>query len=520
MCIGRLYSPILSIAKAAAAATEIFAVLDAPVPDTSGLKDPEVTATSDITFRDVTFAYPSRPDTVILNNLSLRFEAGKTTAIVGPSGSGKSTIVGLLERWYHPADAVTATSPTDSVDESTQEIWIKEEKGSGSRTVNEISSAGVFIGDVNLANIDEQWWRSNVGLVQQEPFLFNDTIFNNVAYGLAGTQMEKASKDDKLKLVKAACKEAYADEFISKLPQGYETMAGKSGMKISGGQRQRIAIARAIIKQPALLILDEATSAIDVRTEKIVQKALDRVSHGRTTITIAHRLSTIRKADKILVLRGGQLVEEGTHEELLANEEGIYSGFVRAQAVEMGAESFEDISMEEQDAVDIATATKDGSVTSDGEKKSKDKPFLSAFGMLLYEQRSNWFLYTLTMIGAMGGGCKKISHVIFIQNRTNARIATYPIQAYLFAKAVEVFTFSKDDLIRRGNFWAIMFAIQAVGVGLAYLILGWASSLVSVVSNSWINSNIYLLTHPADCSVNLSSGILPQHPPEENCLFR
>ncbi|KAF2434890.1 leptomycin B resistance protein pmd1 [Tothia fuscella] len=477
MCIGRLYSPILAITKAAASATEIFAVLDAEVPDVSGLKDLEVPVTSDIVFKDVTFAYPSRPETTILNKLCVRFEAGKTTAIVGPSGSGKSTVVGLLERWYYPAGtaAAQATSTTDNIDES-QEIWVKGEKASFTHATTTESidpTSGIFVGDVNLNQIDEKWWRINVGLVQQEPFLFNDTIFNNVANGLAGTHWENETKENKLEMVKAACKEAYADEFISRLPLGYETMAGKSGMKISGGQRQRIAIARAIIKQPALLILDEATSAIDVRTEKIVQKALDRVSHGRTTITIAHRLSTIRKADKIIVVRGGQLVEEGTHEELLQNYEGVYSGFVRAQAVEMGEENFEDISIEGQDAVDIDIATKEGSVASKPDEEFVDRPFLSSFGLLLYEQRARWLLYTLTMIGAIGGG------------------STYPVQAYLFAKAVEVFTFAKADLIHRGNFWALMFAIQAVAVGIAYLVLGWASSLVSSTVSTYYRQEYF-----------------------------
>jgi ABC-type multidrug transport system fused ATPase/permease subunit len=153
----------------------------------------------------------------------------------------------------------------------------------------------VKVGDVDLRSADLKWWRAHIGLVQQEPFLFNDTIFNNVAFGLCGTPLDGASDEEKKTMVEEACKEAYAEEFISRLPQGYETMVGESGIKLSGGQRQRIAIARSIIKKPPILILDEATSAIDVRTERIVQQALDRVSKNRTTIVIAHRLSTIKR---------------------------------------------------------------------------------------------------------------------------------------------------------------------------------------------------------------------------------
>jgi ATP-binding cassette subfamily B (MDR/TAP) protein 1 len=333
------------------------------------------------------------------------------------------TVVGLLERWYNPAPVsatntanteVPAESPVDSVNDPSQEIWVieKAEKSMIERPKTphpaEVDTSGIFIGGVNLSKVDVKWWRSNVGLVQQEPFLFNDTIFSNVANGLSGTQWQKASREEKLVMVKNACKEAFADEFISRLPQGYETMVGKGGMKISGGQRQRIAIARAIIKQPAILILDEATSAIDVRTEKVVQKALDRVSLNRTTITIAHRLSTIRKADKIVVLRDGKLAEEGTHEELLEIEDGVYSGFVKAQAVEMGEETFEDDISEEMDQVaEGEKGSKESSEVSEERPDFKQGGFIGSFGLLLFEQRSRWILYSLSLLGAMGGGGKQ-----------------------------------------------------------------------------------------------------------------
>jgi ATP-binding cassette subfamily B (MDR/TAP) protein 1 len=500
MTLYRLSSPITQIVRASAASAEIFAVLDAKVPDITGFKDSDVSIAEDIVFKNVSFSYPSRPDTTILDGLSVRFQAGKTTAIVGPSGSGKSTVVGLLERWYEPA-ATSLRSDSSSyswvnLEADEAEISDKIEKVVSRAAPSFSPPSGIFIGDTNLSDIDVKWWRSNVGLVQQEPFLFNDTIFNNVANGLAGTKWQHSPDEMKLLMVQWACQEAFADEFIQKLPLGYDTMVGKSGMKMSGGQRQRIAIARAIVKEPQILILDEATSAIDVRTEKIVQKALDRVSRSRTTITIAHRLSTIRKADKIVVLRAGRLVEQGTHEQLLMDEEGTYSGFVRAQAVEMGNEQDideDEITIDEQQQVPKGNP---GLLQSDSaeflqktEKESKARGFLRSLGVLLYEQKSNWLLYALTLIGVMGGG------------------ATYPVQAYFFAKVVDVFTMARAQLISRGNFWALMFGVQALVVGAAFLCLGWASSLVSTVVSSFYRQ---------ECFENMVRKRIPYFDREEN----
>jgi ATP-binding cassette, subfamily B (MDR/TAP), member 1 len=408
MCISRLYSPIIQIGRAAAASVEIFAVLDAKVPDTTGLKAPDVQI-NDIVFRDVTFAYPKRPDITILDGLNLRFERGKTTAIVGPSGSGKSTIVSLLERWYEPAGTIARTPSSEDVFAREVEIFEKAEKMVTPWPIDTRITSGIYIGGTNLKDIDVKWWRSHVGLVQQEPFLFNDTIFNNVANGLAGTKWENAPKEQKVAMVENACREAFADEFISRLPSGYDTMVGESGMKMSGGQRQRIAIARAIVKEPEILILDEATSSIDVRTEKIVQAALDRVSNNRTTIAIAHRLSTIKKADHIIVIRAGKLAEEGTHEELLQRD-GVYAGFVRAQAVELGQEDVDSIeNIHDYDTVDMKDEATNHLTAQSGEPREpeyKQRAFLSSFGLLVYEQRSRWLLYTLLVLGAMGGGGK------------------------------------------------------------------------------------------------------------------
>lgn len=393
-------APIIAATKAASAAADFFAVIDAPKPIITGLRDPEASATEDITFDSVNFAYPSRPHVKVLDDLSLRFERGKITAIVGASGSGKSTIVGLLERWYDLDLEKRYQLPKSAVkDKKAGKDKDDEEK----KTIDEESqipvalSGKIMIGDNNLDGLDLPWWRSQIGIVQQEPFIFNSTIYQNVEYGLIGTELEHESEETKRKLVEDACKEAFADEFIVKLPLKYDTQVGDAGIKLSGGQRQRLAIARSIVKRPKILILDEATSSIDVRGERLVQAALDKVSEGRTTITIAHRLSTIKKADKIIVLRKGKLIEEGTHDSLLANEDGVYWALVNAQKISMG----EDFA-EESDLIEstIEPLHRNMSSASDvnyaeAEEAYVPKGFFGSFGFLLAEQTGNWPWYLL-----------------------------------------------------------------------------------------------------------------------------
>lgn len=483
MSIYHLYNPLVQIGRAASASTKIFAVIDAENNYKIDLKSSGVSVSSDdIVFRDVTFAYPTRPDTIILNQLNLRFEKGKTTAIVGPSGSGKSTIVGLIEKWYRPTNgeplksSIEVESPIDT-------------KKSETVTTKEFSSSGVFIGDSNLETLDTKWWRSQIGLVSQEPFLFNDTIFSNVANGLAGTESEGLSAERKRQMVTNACREAQANEFIDRLPLGYETLVGEGGLKLSGGQRQRIAIARAIIKDPAILILDEATSAIDVRTERLVQDVLDKVSKSRTTITIAHRLSTIKKADKIIVLRSGKVVEQGVHEELLAQEGGLYAALVKAQVVEIGIETDHSdsdsikpvekrvsASTSVYDNVENATALPVQVVHAD--KTKTDGP-MKNWTTLVREQRSRWPQYAMMIVsGVIGSG--KLTHTSKCL-RELIIIATYPIQAYLFAKVIDAFKLPNQQLLQRGNFLAMMFCVQAVSVAFAFLILGWSAAIIAAV---------------------------------------
>ncbi|XP_072535196.1 ATP-dependent translocase ABCB1-like isoform X2 [Salminus brasiliensis] len=276
-----------SIAKARGAAYSIYNTIDMPRPiDSSskkGFKPDSVRG--DIEFKNIHFSYPSRKDVKILQGMSLKVPRGKTIALVGASGCGKSTTIQLLQRFYDP-DA------------------------------GEVTLDGRDIRTLNV-----RWLRENMGIVSQEPVLFGTTIAENIRYG-----REDATDED----IERAVREANAYEFISKLPDRLNTMVGERGAQLSGGQKQRIAIARALVKNPKILLLDEATSALDTQSESIVQAALDKARAGRTTIVIAHRLSTIRTADVIAGFKDGQVVEQGTHRELMSKK-GVYYSLVMQQ---------------------------------------------------------------------------------------------------------------------------------------------------------------------------------------------
>lgn len=210
--ISNIVAPINSAVKAANAASGFFAMIDAPPVKKTGLKEPEVSASAEISFKDVTFAYPSRPYVKVLDDFNACFETGKLTAIVGPSGSGKSTIVGLIERWYEISEGSNSEN---------EEMWGADDKGASVDAEDKapiLLSGTISIGGHELKDLDLKWWRSQIGLVQQEPFIFNDTIYNNVARGLVGSKFENQGEDLKRALVEEACKEAFADEFITRLP--------------------------------------------------------------------------------------------------------------------------------------------------------------------------------------------------------------------------------------------------------------------------------------------------------------
>lgn len=461
--ISQVSTPLIVISKAIVAASEFFAVIDAPKPEPGTLRDPHANASSDIIFNDVHFAYPSRPRKKVLDGLSLRIQANKNTAIVGPSGSGKSTIVGLIEGWYtlHNQHIIAKT-----VEKAAKKPQPEEQNGSEPATGPiELEDLGPWVElqgsistcDNEIKDLDMKWWRSQIGLVQQEPFLFNDTIFKNVVTGLTGTQWENEPEERKRELVKEACKESFADEFIDRLPDGYDTEVGDSGIKLSGGQRQRIAIARSIISKPKILILDEATSAIDIRSERIVQAALERASKGRTTVTIAHRLSTIKNADQIVVLQHGKVVEQGTHEALLSDPEGAYYRLVHAQKLSLGDEE-EQGEMMLKENVDIEagprrSASFEETPGADRGALWKDKNLFNGFGKLLYEQRSRFPLYLIAVVFSMGAA------------------AALPLQAYFFGNVISIFQKTGQELRDESSFWASIWVGLAVGVGVCYFVV-------------------------------------------------
>ncbi|XP_037532573.1 ATP-binding cassette, sub-family B (MDR/TAP), member 4 [Nematolebias whitei] len=240
-----------------------------------------------VSFEDVKFNYPSRPDVPILQGLKLKVKKGETLALVGSSGCGKSTTIQLLERFYDPREG------------------------------------RVLMDGVDVKQLNIHWLRSQIGIVSQEPVLFDCTLAENIAYG-------DNTRTVTMEEIQAAAKAANIHSFIDQLPQKYDTQAGDKGTQLSGGQKQRIAIARAILRNPQVLLLDEATSALDTESEKVVQDALDQASKGRTCIVVAHRLSTIRNADRIAVFQGGVVVEQGTHQQLLAKK-GVYHMLVTTQ---------------------------------------------------------------------------------------------------------------------------------------------------------------------------------------------
>jgi ATP-binding cassette subfamily B (MDR/TAP) protein 1 len=300
---------MIEFTRAASAASELFQLMDRTSSidpfDESGNRPTDVTGYLD--FDNVWFAYPTRPDVKVLDEFSLHIPAGKTTALVGASGSGKSTIVGLIERWYNPLSG-------------------------------KVKLDGQTVDQFNL-----KWLRQNVRLVQQEPVLFSGTVADNIANGLVDTPWEHEPAAEKLVRIQEAAEIAFAHEFITELPNGYDTVIGERGGLLSGGQKQRVAIARSIVAQPRILLLDEATSALDPHAEEVVQKALNNVSKGRTTITIAHKLATIRDADNIVVMESGRILEQGTHISLLESN-GAYARLVRAQDLSVTAQGPEEVS--------------------------------------------------------------------------------------------------------------------------------------------------------------------------------
>ncbi|KAL9950027.1 hypothetical protein D7B24_001160 [Verticillium nonalfalfae] len=436
----------IDFSRAASAAAKLFSLMDRQSAidpfDKSGEEPAETVGLVEI--ENVTFAYPTRPSTTVLDNFTLRVPAGKVTALVGQSGSGKSTIVGLLERWYNPKSGT-------------------------------IKLDGRPIETLNL-----NWLRKNVRLVQQEPVLFQGSVFDNIKHGLIGTQWENAPVEEQRKLVQEAAKMAFAHDFVSELPNGYDTQIGQRGGLLSGGQKQRVAIARSVVSQPKVLLLDEATSALDPHAESIVQQALDKASVGRTTIVIAHKLATIRKADNIVVMTKGRIVEQGTHEALIANDD-VYANLVKIQNLAVtDTDSTSDTEIDEANAskgedLDVSKSLTRYATSVQGrmeDQKERDnydhhkqKGVFYVVIRLMRESPEVFWAYVFMILGCVGAA------------------AAFPGQAILLANVMEVFTLTGDAMRSRGSFYATMFIVLAAGCLLSYFALGYSTNVVAQFLN-------------------------------------
>lgn len=280
--LGMMSSLVVSLYSAKGASKRTFQLIDREpsVPVKGGERPNRMEG--QIRFDNVSFHYPARPDVVVLKNFSLDIPMNQTVAFVGQSGAGKSTVLSLIQRFY------------------------------------DVTGGQILIDEKPLTSLDPSWVRTNFAYVQQEPVLFGATIEHNIGYGHCVKMGSPEDLPEHDEIVKVA-KDAFAHEFIESFPEGYQTLVGERGVRLSGGQKQRVAIARALLMDPRVLLLDEATSALDAESEAYVAEAIGKAMIGRTTLIVAHRLSTVQNADMIVVIDGGQIVDKGTHEELLVN---------------------------------------------------------------------------------------------------------------------------------------------------------------------------------------------------------
>ncbi|KIL84038.1 multidrug resistance protein [Fusarium avenaceum] len=411
--------------RASVAAAKLFELIDrksAIDPFGAGGERPLETI-GEITLKNVTFAYPARPGVTVLDDFSVKFPAGKTTALVGQSGSGKSTVVGLIERWYNIASGA-------------------------------IQLDGRPIDELNL-----NWLRTNIRIVQQEPVLFQGTIFTNIKHGLTGTPWEHSPMEEQTHHVQEAAKLAFAHDFITKFPNGYDTQIGERGSLLS------------------VLLLDEATSALDPEAERIVQQALDKACEGRTTIIIAHKLATIQKADNIIVMEKGSIVEQGTHQSLIAHG-GTYARLVQAQNLAGPENQFEDVSDHSESVGGVETIPIELSTTltrretsdqtqadarneSSGYEQHEQRGIVYVIARLISQTPELALVYTIVLMGCILAG------------------GTFPSQAMLLANIMDVFSFTGSEMERQGNFYAKIFIFLACSCFIAYFALGYATNVVA-----------------------------------------
>ncbi|KAK5953832.1 GTPase-activating protein [Knufia fluminis] len=437
-----------------AAANKIYATIDrlSPLDPESDAGDRLEHVEGNLELRNIKHIYPSRPEVVVMEDVSLDVPAGKTTALVGASGSGKSTIVGLVERFYDPV------------------------------------GGQVFLDGHDISTLNVRWLRQQIALVQQEPVLFSLTIKENIRNGLVGSRFEHETAEEQTRRIEEAAKKANAHDFIMSLPDGYNTHVGERGFLLSGGQKQRVAIARAIVSDPKILLLDEATSALDTKSEGVVQRALDVAAIGRTTIVIAHRLSTIRDADNIVVMKNGHIVEQGSHDALLERN-GAYAALVSAQRLDGTHVDDQEESIDEKIAgateaqLDKIATQKSGTSDSNNSDPADKRLALgrststrSVSSKKLAEKgKEGDTKYSLwTLIKFIGSFNKGEWHYMFLGLFFNIIAgAGQPVQGIFFAKAIVAL--SQPVPLRAAqirsdiNFWALMYLM----LGFVQLIAMW-----------------------------------------------
>ncbi|XP_077979293.1 ATP-dependent translocase ABCB1-like [Glandiceps talaboti] len=434
--LGNAAPSIGDIAVARGAARKIWDIIDLiPLIDSSSPDGEKPPINGNIELEDVHFQYPSRPDVKVLQGMNLSVSVGQTVALVGASGCGKSTTVSLIQRFY---DVISGCVRIDGKD----------------------------VRDMNL-----NWLRTHIGVVSQEPVLFATTIAENIRYGRGDVTQAEIEK---------ACKEANCHDFISGLPDAYNTMVGQRGAQLSGGQKQRVAIARALVRDPKILLLDEATSALDTESEATVQAALDKASVGRTTVVIAHRLTTIRNADKICAVQNGVIMEEGNHDILMAKE-GIYYQLVMMQTKKKDGDSDDEDDKnfpidDEADELEMKrplsslkrnesgkrTSHKKLSRTFSNESKKsgaeeeeegEEEDEIPEVGMsrIMKMNRPEWpYILGGTFAAALNG-------------------AVQPAFAIIFSKIIAVFALPEDQIEDEAAFFCMLFVLIGVISGLAYV---------------------------------------------------
>jgi ATP-binding cassette subfamily B (MDR/TAP) protein 1 len=429
---------IQSFALAASAGARILSLIDYPTPNidvysTEGEIMDDKTIANDIVFNHVSFAYPARPDETILRGVNLSLKAGTMIGVVGSSGSGKSTIAALLLRLYDPTDG-------------------------------DISIGSLSLPEYNLASL-----RSKIALVDQDPAVFSGTIFTNIRQGLKN--QASLDESEQRKLCVQAAKDAGAWSFIQLLPQGLDTQIGEpSGTKLSGGQKQRLCIARALVGDPSVLVLDEATSALDTITEVNVLRNLrtSRSSGNRTTIMIAHRLSTVKDADSIIVMGKGQVLEQGSHDVLMAEERGHYRALVEAQQLD----SFE----KPTPAVD--SGVKEQAVTSETEKTEEQELYTEAAPKEVKDIPTVQ-MSTTSILGRCLGLSK--SKALFIMLGLCGSIVTGGLilgESLIFGNLVQILN-STEVSGSRADFFCLMFFIVSIIAFFAYITSGTFFGIVS-----------------------------------------